>query len=115
MQKFQNAKSIDGLLRMCLTIADIDRNRKATTSHPMKLRWIAIKSRLLDGETIVIVFNKDALTEVKRKYPNTVIYSLLEIQELLPFRHNKDFIRKVHLVKKEFDGWIIPTKETMKR
>ena len=75
-------------------------------------RWLVVRSRLLDGERILIVLEKKHLKEAKNAHPGKVIYFPAEIDELR--RHKgtpgfPEFLRNVHLVKKRFRGWVIPS------
>jgi hypothetical protein len=75
-------------------------------------RWLVVRSRLLDGERILIVFEKNHLKEARNAHPGKVVYFPPEIDEL---RRNKSapgfpqFLRSVHLVKKTFGGWVVPS------
>ena len=40
------------------------------------------EKRILNGETIVVVFKKEGAKDVREKYPNTPIYSIREIEAL---------------------------------
>ena len=40
------------------------------------------EKRILNGETIVVVFEKEGVKGAREKYPNTPIYSIREIEAL---------------------------------
>jgi len=72
--------------------------------------WYVIESRLLDGEQILLVTKKKYLKQARKEHPDKVIYFPPEIHELYKHKDQKEFIKKVHLAKKEFKGWIVPSK-----
>lgn len=99
----------------------------AATSAPAKpprpagppgVKWIVVESRLLDGEQVLVVFEKKHLKEARKAHPGKVIYFPPEIEEL---RRHKDvpdyarFLKSVHLVKKKFGGWIVPSDSPLVR
>ena len=71
-------------------------------------KWVVIGSRVLGGEQIVLVFEKQFLKESRRENPGMTIYLPKEITELGAYKDDPDFIRRVHAAKREFCGWIIP-------
>jgi len=73
------------------------------------LEYVLIESKLLDGEKILLAFEKKSLKKLREQFPNIVIYFPPEINELYQHRDDKEFIKKIHLVKKEFKGWIVPS------
>ena len=70
--------------------------------------YLLLESKVLDGEMIILAFNKKLLKELREKYPGIVIYFPPEIEELWEHRDDPEFIRKTHLVKKHFGVWVIP-------
>jgi len=75
-------------------------------------KWLIVKSRLLDGEQILVVFEKKHLKEAENAHPDKVIYFPPEIEELRRHRGTPDFpqlLRTVHLVKKRLGGWVVPS------
>ena len=64
-----------------------------------------VQSRLLGGEVIIFCILKSALHFLTDKYPWLVIYFPPEIEKLYLYKDDKELIRKVHLVKKEFYRW----------
>ncbi len=76
------------------------------------LEYVLIESNLLDGEKILLAFEKKSLKKLKRQFPDIVIYFPPEINELYQHKDDKEFIKKIHLVKKEFNGWIVPSKNS---
>ena len=85
---------------------------------PPGVRWLVLESRLLDDEQILVVFEKKHLKEARKAHPGKVIYFPPEIEEL---RRHKDapdyaqFLKSIHLVKKKFGGWIIPSDSPLAR
>ena len=79
---------------------------------PPGVRWLVLESRLLDDEQILVVFEKKHLKEARKAHPGKVIYFPPEVEEL---RRHKDapdyaqFLKSIHLVKKKFGGWIVPS------
>lgn len=71
--------------------------------------WYVIESRLLDGEKILLVTEKKYLKEARKEHPDKVIYFPPEIRELYKFKDQKEYIKQIHLAKKEFKGWIVPS------
>lgn len=80
----------------------------ATTSVPQDLKWLFLDSKLLDGEHVLVVFEKRWLTEARQAYPGTVIYFPPEIEELKRIKDAPDTIKFLHRIKKEFGAWIVP-------
>ncbi len=81
---------------------------KYMTDKPRVLSYLLLESKVLDGEMIILAFNKKLLKELRAKYPGIVIYFPPEIEELYQHRDDPEFIRKAHLVKKNFRVWVIP-------
>ena len=80
-----------------------------TAEEPVQNRdYYLVESKLLHGEVIILCKVKSALRYLREKYPGTVIYFPPEIFELERVKNDQDAIRKIHLVKKKFHGWIIP-------
>ncbi len=77
------------------------------TSHGMK--WIVIESKLLDGEVVLVVFEKRWLKEARQKHPGKVIYFPPEVDELARFKDDPQTVKLLHRIKKEFGGWIVPS------
>jgi hypothetical protein len=74
--------------------------------------WYVIESRVLDGEKILLVTEKKYLKEARKEHPDKVIYFPPEIRELAKHEGSvwfKDMVKKVHMAKKEFKGWIVPS------
>lgn len=84
-----------------------DLEEQKTVEH-RALSYLLLESKVLDGEMIVLAFQKKLLKELRAKYPGIVIYFPPEIEELYQHRDNPEFIRKAHLVKKNFRAWVIP-------
>jgi len=78
-------------------------------SVPQDLKWLLLDSKLLEGEHILIVFDKRWLTEARQAYPGTVIYFPPEVEELKRVKDAPDTIKFLHRIKKEFGAWIVPS------
>ena len=79
---------------------------------PTGVPWVVVASRLLDGEQVLVVFEKKHLKEAEREHPDKVIYFPPEIEELRRHKGSPDFpqlLRTIHLVKKRLGGWVVPT------
>jgi hypothetical protein len=72
------------------------------------IKWVVIRSRLLDGEEIVIVFDHDDVEEAERMEPGKVIYVPAEINELFRTHKDPETLKKIHAIKKKFGGVIVP-------
>lgn len=85
---------------------------------PPGVRWLVLESRLLDDEQILVVFEKKHLKDARKAHPGKVIYFPPEIEEL---RRHKDapdyaqFLKSIHLIKKKFGGWIVPSDSPLAR
>ena len=72
-------------------------------------KWLLLDSKLLDGEHVLVVFEKRWLTEARQAYPGTVIYFPPEVEELKRIKDAPDTIKFLHRIKKEFGAWIVPS------
>lgn len=75
---------------------------------PKVIEFAVLESRLLNGERILLAFEKKFLQKLKRDFPGVVIYFPPEIDELYKHKNDKEFVKLVHFAKKEFEGWIVP-------
>jgi len=85
---------------------------------PPGVKWIVVESRLLGGEQLLVVFEKKHLKEARKAHPGKVIYFPPEIEELRRHKEAPDypkFLKSVHLVKKKFGGWIVPSDSPLAR
>lgn len=76
---------------------------------PQGLTWIVLESKLLDGEHVLVVFEKRWLKEARQAHPGKVIYFPPEVDELARFKDDPDTLKLLHRIKKEFGGWIVPS------
>jgi hypothetical protein len=94
---------------------------QATDSWPAGapgVRWLVLESRLLDDEPFLVVFEKRHLKEARKAHPGKVIYFPPEIDELHRHKDAPDyaqFLKTIHLVKKKFGGWIVPSDSLLAR
>ena len=82
------------------------------------MRWLVLESRLLDDEPFLVVFDKTHLKDARKAHPGKVIYFPPEIEELRRCKDAPDyaeFLTLVHLVKKKFGAWIVPSEATAGR
>lgn len=85
---------------------------------PQGRKWLVIESRLLDGEQLLVVFEKRHLKEARKAHPDKVIYFPPEIHELYRQKDSPDFpqfLKTIHLAKKKFRGWLIPSDSPLAR
>lgn len=87
------------------------REEPSTTAvvAPSDRKWLLLNSKLLDGERILLLFEKRWLTEARQAYPGTVIYFPPEVEELKRVKDAPDTIKFLHQIKKEFGAWIVPS------
>ncbi len=78
-------------------------------SVPQNLKWLLLDSKLLEGERILLVFEKRWLTEARQAYPGTAIYFPPEVEELKRLKDAPETIKFLHRIKKEFGAWIVPS------
>ncbi len=78
-------------------------------------KWLLLDSKLLDGERVLLVFEKRWLTEARQTHPGTAIYFPPEVEELKRIKNAPDTIRLLHRIKKEFGAWIVPSKPRTER
>ena len=79
---------------------------------PADRKWLLLDSKLLDGEHILLVFEKRWLMEARQAHPGTVIYFPPEIEELKRVKDAPETIKFLHRIKKEFGAWIVPSNRT---
>jgi len=72
-------------------------------------KWLLLDSKLLDGERILLVFEKRWLAEARQAHPGTVIYFPPEVEEMKQVKEHPDTIKLLHRIKKEFGAWIVPS------
>ena len=89
--------------------ASVSAKDSATPALWRDLKWLLLDSKLLDGEHVLVVFEKRWLTEARRAHPGTVIYFPPEIEELKRVKDAPDTIKFLHRIKKEFGAWIVPS------
>lgn len=94
-----------------MRLRDLERQMKKPEETPTDEDpgYYLIESKVLDGEIVVFALEKKLLKKLRAEFPGLVIYFPPEIDEIYKYRDNKEFIKKVHLVKKKFRGWIVPS------
>ena len=79
------------------------------------IKWYVVRSGVLE-DRFVLCMRKELYREVTSRFPDTAVYFLPEMEELLALRDEMDreawrrMVRGVHLVKKTFRGWVVPRK-----
>jgi hypothetical protein len=90
-----------------------------TKPGKFEFKFILFSLGILDGEKILLVFRREFVKELRKEFPGIVIYSPLEMKELLKHADGsedyKAFIKKTHFIKKEFGGWIVPKRNEENR
>ena len=89
--------------------ASVSANDSATPAPGRDLKWLLLDSKLLDGEHVLVVFEKRWLKEARQAHPGTVIYFPPEVEELKRIKDAPDTIKFLHRIKKEFGAWIVPS------
>lgn len=84
--------------------------KQGQVTEPGPLKWVLLESLLLDGDKILLVFDKSDLKEARAVYPDVTIYFPPEVEALFPFRDDEDLLRTVNTIKKRFKGWVVPSK-----
>jgi len=74
-------------------------------------KWLLLDSKLLEGERILLVFEKRWLEEARQAHPGTVIYFPPEVEELKRVKGAPDTIKFLHRIKKAFGAWIVPSNQ----
>lgn len=91
-------------------LQDLEKKHQADLDQkPMvrsRYKWIVIATDLFPGEEILGVMDERYLEEAQRENPGLVTYLLSEIDILQPCRNDTDTLKKIHMIKKEFGGWI---------
>lgn len=87
-----------------LTLIDPEIEEKE--ENLQSLGFVKIRSELLDGEIIVLVFSKESVKKAKEDCPGCVLYTPKEIRELRELA--PDEVKLMHFAKKEFGGGIYP-------
>lgn len=72
-----------------------------------RVPYAAIMRSAVLGEDIIIVNDRDKVDSLEREYPDLVMYSPHEIDQLYKFKDEPDDVRLIHFAKKEFCGRII--------
>lgn len=78
---------------------------RRTAGHTFK--WAVIEPDMLPGEDVLFVSALAHLDEAQAAHPGLVTY-LLEEMDLLPPASDVESLKKVHLLKKKFGGWMVP-------
>jgi len=81
---------------------------KRSKSHSFK--WAVIEPDMLPGEDVLFVSEYDFLKEAQAANPGLVTY-LLEEMHYLPPASDAESLRKIHMLKKMFGGWMRPLSE----
>ncbi|MCK5612920.1 hypothetical protein KAR91_64195 [Candidatus Pacearchaeota archaeon] len=82
------------------------RNSMARSSSP--LRWFEVRLNCLGGETILVVLDENYLLEAQESEPDKVVYTFSELLEIDRSGIKRENMRMVYMVKKSFNGAIVP-------
>ena len=94
----------DSHLRGDLQVLDADRLR----------RWFVVATEGLKDERILLIANPRLEDEARAAHPDLVLYMPWEVKSLLTRGTSPAFAARIHLVKKMFDGVIMPNEEEEK-
>jgi hypothetical protein len=72
------------------------------------VKWEVVRPSVLDGEPIVIVYDENYLQDAYEAAAGRVVYTHSEVSELERCGFSDAALKKVHRVKKAFDGTIVP-------
>ena len=78
----------------------------AATSAAPHDQWAIIEPDPFIGEDVLFIIDPTCLREARAAHPGLVTYLTSEIDLLWPFRDNKDFIKRIHQLKKHLGGWL---------
>ncbi|MFQ5583456.1 MAG: hypothetical protein ACE5GL_03360 [Calditrichia bacterium] len=70
--------------------------------------YVMIESKLVN-DTLILCFDKKNFKRVRKRHPGIPIYFEPEINELWKYREDKETIKWLHAVKKQFQGWVMPS------
>jgi hypothetical protein len=92
-------------------LRDLERKRQApaVVEKPAvrsRYKWVVIAPDLFPGEEILGVMDPKYLEEAQKENPGLVTYLLPETEFLHPIRNEPDILKKIHLMKKEFGGFV---------
>ena len=71
-------------------------------------KWEVVRLSVLDGEAVVIVNDENYLQDAHEAAAGRVVYTHSEISELERCGLSDAALKTVHMVKKAFDGTIVP-------
>ena len=89
--------------------ADKEEAKEAKIEDCKILAYVLLESKFLGGERLILSFEKKLLEKLQAEFPDIVIYFPPEINELYKHKGDKEFIKKIHLTKKKFKGWVVPS------
>ena len=96
-------------MRASLRDLELKRQAPAIVEKPVvrsRYKWVAIAPDLFPGEEILCVMDEQYLEEAQAQNPGLVTYLLSEVDFLQPVKDEPEILRKIHLLKKEFGGWV---------
>jgi hypothetical protein len=71
-------------------------------------KWSVRELSILGGEPVLLVYDERYADEARAEHPGLVVYFPGEIKELLLRRATPMLSRRIHMIKKVLDGWIVP-------
>jgi hypothetical protein len=71
-------------------------------------KWFVLRSSVLGGECVLVVSDEAYLDEARTAHPDLVVYFPYEVKELLRQGATPAFSSRIHMIKRMFDGVIVP-------
>ena len=73
----------------------------------IRARWCTIRSRLLGGETFLLVMAEEHLEVAKEAHPDMTAYLVEEALDLIDREASDDTLRAVHRIKQKLGGHVV--------
>lgn len=88
-------------------------------ASPKEPKWHILESSILGGERVLVLTDRAALAEARRRHPDLAIWMEPEVDEVLAATTPGDlraaFLRSLNLAKKQLRGWVVPKSEDERR
>jgi hypothetical protein len=91
-----------------MKISEIENINKDKEKDKEILKYVLLRPKMLNNETIALLFDKKYLNEIRQKLNNITVYFLPEIKELSKHKYDDETIRIIHAFKK-MGCWICPS------
>lgn len=96
---------------MRVYIDHLKQQEKKASLPVSKYKWIVIETDIFSPkEEILCVMDEAYLSQAQKENPGLITYLLEEIEIMKPVRDELDIIKKIHLLKKEFGGFVKDSK-----